>query len=78
MRKYILTVEDIEGACQCEKLNKVESLVDELIQQYEDDHNEVLKAYENKEIPTCMKVEAETVYFNMVKILKKIKETINE
>ena len=38
----------------------------------------MMEKYNNQEIPACVKVEAETVYFNMCKLLNKIKEIINE
>lgn len=71
-------LEAVEDDATDEKLNKLEELVDSLIDKYETANKEVAEAYDNKEIPTCVKVEADTVYYNMTKILKKIKETINE
>lgn len=60
------------------KLCKIADLVDTLSEQYQKDHDDIITAYNNQEVPTCVKVEADTVYFNMNQILKKIKEIINE
>lgn len=61
-----------------DKLCALSDLVDTLEAQYKKDHDALVEAYNNQEIPTCVKVEADTVYFNMNQILKKVKEIINE
>lgn len=61
-----------------DKITTVNKFIDEKIAQYDNDYNEVIEKYENGGMPTCVKVEAETVYFNMVKMLNKIKELVNE
>lgn len=61
-----------------DKLCALSDLVDTLEAQYKKDHDDLVEAYNNQEIPTCVKVEADTVYFNMNQILKKVKEIINE
>ena len=61
-----------------DKLCALSDLVDTLEAQYKKDHDDIVEAYNNQEIPTCVKVEADTVYFNMNQILKKVKEIINE
>ena len=45
-----------------------------MLQKYDSDLDEVLSKYNEGLIPTCVKVEAETVYYNMTKLLDKIKE----
>lgn len=67
--------EDMEAI---DKLCYISDFVDTLLNQYEEDHKEVLEKYNNQEIPTCVKVEADTVYFNLTKVLNKIKDMINE
>ena len=49
-----------------------------LLEQYENDHNELVEQYNEGEVPQCVKVEADTVYFNMTKVLKHIQGLINE
>lgn len=61
-----------------DKLCYISDFIDTLLNQYEEDHKEVLEKYNNQEIPTCVKVEADTVYFNLTKVLNKIKDMINE
>lgn len=67
--------EDMEAI---DKLCYISDFIDTLLNQYEEDHKEVLEKYNNQEIPTCVKVEADTVYFNLTKVLNKIKDMINE
>lgn len=74
--QYLIVQE--EPCCECCRLDKVREFVEEKIAQYEQDHKDMLEAYNNQEIPTCVKVEAETVYYNMTKVLNKVKEIINE
>lgn len=69
--------DDIDCDC-CEKLGRVNEFVEAAEEQYEKDYENMIESYNNQEIPTCVKVEAETVYFNMCKILNKIKSIINE
>ena len=61
-----------------DKLCYIADTIDTLLNQYEKDHKEVLEKYNNQEVPTCVKVEADTVYFNLTKVLNKIKSMINE
>jgi hypothetical protein len=75
----LLVIEDEnEELSAIDKLCALSDLVDTLEAQYKKDHDALVEAYNNQEIPTCVKVEADTVYFNMNQILKKIKEIINE
>ena len=75
----LLVIEDEnEELSAIAKLCALSDLVDTLEAQYKKDHDALVEAYNNQEIPTCVKVEADTVYFNMNQILKKVKEIINE
>ena len=75
----LLVIEDEnEEISAIDKLCALSDLVDTLEAQYKKDHDALVEAYNNQEIPTCVKVEADTVYFNMNQILKKVKEIINE
>lgn len=60
------------------KLKKVSDFVNDKLESYKEDYNNMLEAYNNREMPECAKVEAETVYFNMNKLLNKVKELLNE
>lgn len=61
-----------------DKLCALSDLVDTLEAQYKKDHDDLVEAYNNQEIPTCVKVETDTVYFNMNQILKKVKYLMNK
>ena len=75
----LLVIEDEnEELSAIDKSCALSDLVDTLEAQYKKDHDALVEAYNNQEIPTCVKVEADTVYFNMNQILKKVKEIINE
>lgn len=75
----LLVIEDEnEELSAIDKLCALSDLVDTLEAQYKKDHDALVEAYNNQEIPICVKVEADTVYFNMNQILKKVKEIINE
>lgn len=75
----LLVIEDEDKEISAiDKLCALSDLIDALEAQYKKDHDDLVEAYNNQEIPTCVKVEADTVYFNMNQILKKVKEIINE
>lgn len=61
-----------------EKIEKLSQLIDELLIVYSANNNKIADQHKYGTIPTCVKVECETVYFNMTKLLNKFKEIINE
>ena len=65
-------------SCSCCKLKEVEDFIDLLMEQYEKDHNSLVESFEDGCLQPCVKVEADTVYYNMQKLLKAIKNKINE
>lgn len=58
------------------KVNNAVELIDTLLDQYENDYKEVIENYEAGKVQPCVKVEAETVYYNLTKVLNKIKDTL--
>ena len=60
------------------RIVKVLEFCDEKIEQYTADHEALVAQYNEGEVPQCVKVEADTVYFNLIKVLNKIKDIINE
>lgn len=50
--------------------------IDSLLEQYDSDLNETNKKFNNGEIQPCVKLEAETVYYNLNKVLNTIKEKL--
>lgn len=73
----LIAIEEEDCNC-CEKLEEIKQLIDELLETYENDYNSLIEEYEQGDVQPCVKVEAETVYFNLTKVLNKIKEVINE
>jgi hypothetical protein len=67
-----------ENEVTCPKLAEVLDFVDEKIEQYTADHEALTAQYNEGDVPQCVKVEADTVYFNLIKVLNKIKEIIHE
>ena len=69
--------EEVVSECEM-KLAKVADFIDEKIEQYASDHEALTAQYNEGDVPQCVKVEADTVYFNLNKVLNKIKEIIHE
>lgn len=51
-------------------------LIDGLTKEYADNLNEVNEKADKGEIPACVAVEARTVYYNLSKVLNKIKKEL--
>lgn len=74
---YLLEIKE-ENENECNKLTEVADYINKLISTYESDHKAMLESFENGEVQPCVKVEAETVYYNLMKVLNSIKNKINE
>ena len=59
-----------------DKISATVKFIDPLLNQYEGDYKEVTQKYKEGKVQPCVKVEAETVYFNLTKVLNKIKEEL--
>lgn len=66
-----------EMSIEEDKLNKVSEMIDKMLDQYEQGGKTIQNEYDKGGIPTCVKVEADTVHYNITKVLNKIKEVIN-
>lgn len=76
---YLEEFEEVSPQCTPEyKLELVSERIDEMLKQYEQDHNMLIEQYEEGDLPQCVKVEADTVYFNLNKVLNHLKNMINE
>jgi len=75
---YLINLKEVEKDNSKTKLNEIANLITTLKTQYEKDHNDILDKYNDQELPTCVKVEADTVHFNLIKVLNKIESIINE
>lgn len=62
----------------CDKLEKVKECVNTLIDTYTKDYNLLMKDYNEGNVQQCVKVEAETVYHNLNKVLNRIKDLLDE
>lgn len=60
------------------KLKKLSERIEELLEQYASDHEALIAQYNEGDVPQCVKVEADTVYFNLSKVLNHLKDLINE
>ena len=82
-KEYVMLCdEDTEDAndceCCCDKLEKVKEYVNTLIDTYAKDYNELMQDYNEGNVQQCVKVEAETVYHNLNKVLNSIKDLLDE
>ena len=76
---YLEEFEEVEVTCPSEeKLKAISEHIDMLLEQYASDHEALIAQYNEGDVPQCVKVEADTVYFNMNKVLKHIQDLINE
>ena len=75
---YLEEFEEEKVICPIAKLNEISNFVETKIEQYTEDHEALTAQYNEGDVPACVKVEADTVYFNLIKVLNKIKEIINE
>ena len=73
---YLLGMNDEDE--EDSKLEEIKEYVDTLIDTYTNDFNSMMEAYNEGDIQTCVKVEAETVYHSLIKVLNSIKNKINE
>lgn len=67
--------ESIDGS---DKLKKVYTEIKRLQNKYNQRNKVVEEKYADGKIPTCQKVEHDTVYFNLMKVLNKFESIINE
>ena len=76
---YLEELEEVNPPCPSEeKLQEVLDFIEDKIEQYTSDHEALTAQYNEGDVPQCVKVEADTVYFNLIKVLNKIKELIHE
>ena len=75
---YLEEFEEMVVSIAEDKLSEVLNFVEEKIEQYTADHEALTEQYNEGDVPQCVKVEADTVYFNLFKVLNKIKDIINE
>lgn len=72
----IITIEDEPIDENAKRLNDTIDLLNELDKKYYEDYNKLMEEYEKGDVPTCLKVEAETVYENLGKLVNAIRKTL--
>lgn len=72
----IITVEDEPVDENAKRLNDTIDLLNKLDKKYYDDYNKLMEEYEQGNVPSCLKVEAETVYENLGKLVNTIKKSL--
>lgn len=73
----LILKDEAESICSHQqKFDDLRKFIDVLINQYTEDNNTVAEKYADGEIQPCVKVEADTVYYNLIKVLNRIKEEI--
>lgn len=58
------------------KIDKTVEFIDTLLDTYAKDYEEIKKKADKGEVQPCVKVEAETVYYNLTKVLTRIKDEL--
>lgn len=72
------TLSPVGASFKLNKLSQIKMFINILKTKYDERKQAIEKQYEDKKIPTCVKVEHDTVYFNLMKVLNKIESIINE
>lgn len=71
--EYLLAIEDRSAQ---DKVNDTLELIDGLLEQYDKDAKDTIEKADKGEVQPCVRVEAETVYYNLNKVLNKIKDSL--
>lgn len=72
----IITIKAEPEDENAKRLNDTIDLLNELDEKYYEDYNKLMEEYEKGDVPTCLKVEAETVYENLCKLVNAIRKTL--
>lgn len=75
---YLIECNEEDTDTDEDSLHVILDYVEGLMVQYSQDYNDMLKSFEGGDIQPCVKVEAETVYYNLNKVLNSIKDKIYE
>lgn len=75
---YLVECDEEDNEVEETGLEKILQYIEGLINQYTEDYNNMIKSFEDGDIQPCVKVEAETVYYNLNKVLSSIKDKIHE
>lgn len=71
-------IEEVCDDCNnCCKLQQLRSYIQDMIDTYDNDYKELMQEYEAGNVQPCVKVEAETVHYNLAKVLNHLKDYID-
>lgn len=73
---YLIQVKGEDEAIN--KLAELKEFIYTMANTYESDYKALMDSYNEGNVQPCVKVEAETVYYNLMKVLETIKNKINE
>lgn len=60
------------------KIDELRNFVDVMTEEYQNRMDEVNKDYNEGKVQTCVKVESETVHYNLIKVLREIKSILDK
>lgn len=61
-----------------DNVTKTVDLINDLLDKYKEDYDTIIESFNKGKVQPCVKVEAETVFYNLTKVLNKIKETLTD
>lgn len=73
---YLMLIQNEENSSN--KLDELKIFIESMISTYQKDYKNLMDSYNEGSVQPCVKVEAETVYYNLMKVLETIKNKINE
>lgn len=73
---YLMLIQNEENSSN--KLDELKIFIESMISTYQKDYKNLMDSYNEGNVQPCVKVEAETVYYNLMKVLETIKNKINE
>lgn len=73
--EYLLAIDE---RSDMQRIKETEELLDELISTYDEDYKTAMEKAEAGELPPAMAVEAKTVYYNLTKVLNRVKDTLTK
>ena len=78
--EYLIEIDAVEetGCNKCEKIEKIKDFVYKQIETYKKENTTIARDYEAGKIQPCVKVESDTVHYNLLKVLNALKDLINE
>lgn len=70
---YLEAIEEAETPTE-----KAVALIDDLVNKYQEDYDTIMSQYEIGKVQPCVKTEAETVLYNLTKVLERVKKELTD